>query len=154
MLVAPPSGRGPLPAMGNSDAHAEPQKVGLPQTVVLADDLSRRSLLEGIRAGRSYIAESSAISVGFTAIGTAIGGVLEDPNALGLDAAFAALFLALAVPYLRERRAQQAAALAAVITLVLTPFAPAGVPIIAASAACLLGLRRPAESRPHARPWW
>jgi 4-azaleucine resistance transporter AzlC len=80
--------------------------------------------------------------VASTAVGTAIGGVLEDPNELGLDAAFAALFLALAVPYLRERRARQAAALAAVITLVLTPFAPAGVPIIAASAACLLGIRR------------
>ena len=80
--------------------------------------------------------------VASTALGTAIGGVLEDPNELGLDAAFAALFLALAMPYLRERRARQAAALAAVITLVLTPFAPAGVPIIAASAACLLGLRR------------
>ena len=80
--------------------------------------------------------------VGSTALGTVIGGVLEDPNELGLDAAFAALFLALAVPYLREPRARQAAALAAVITLVLTPFAPAGVPIIAASVACLLGLRR------------
>jgi 4-azaleucine resistance transporter AzlC len=80
--------------------------------------------------------------VGSTALGTVLGGVLEDPNALGLDAAFAALFLALAVPYLRDPRARQAAALAAVITLVLTPFTPAGVPIIAASAACLLGLRR------------
>jgi 4-azaleucine resistance transporter AzlC len=83
-----------------------------------------------------------ALWVGSTAAGTLIGGVLGDPNALGLDAAFAALFLALAVPYLREPRVRQAAALAAVITLVLTPFAPAGVPIIAASAACLLGLRR------------
>jgi len=80
--------------------------------------------------------------VGSTALGTVLGGVLEDPNALGLDAAFAALFLALAVPYLRDPRSRQAAALAAVITLVLTPFAPAGVPIIAASGACLLGLRR------------
>jgi branched chain amino acid efflux pump len=80
--------------------------------------------------------------VGSTAAGTLIGGVLGDPNALGLDAAFAALFLALAVPYLRERRARQAAALAALITLVLIPFAPAGLPIIAASAACLLGPRR------------
>jgi 4-azaleucine resistance transporter AzlC len=80
--------------------------------------------------------------VGSTALGTVLGGVLENPNALGLDAAFAALFLALAVPYLRDPRARQAAALAAVITLVLTPFTPAGVPIIAASAACLLGLRR------------
>ena len=80
--------------------------------------------------------------VGSTALGTVVGGVLDDPDALGLDAAFAALFLALAVPYLRRRRALEAAALAAVITLVLTPVAPAGVPIIAAAAACLLGLRR------------
>ena len=73
---------------------------------------------------------------------TVIGGALEDPNALGLDAAFAALFLALAFPYLREREALRAAALAAAITLALTPVAPAGVPIVAAAAACLLGLRR------------
>lgn len=80
--------------------------------------------------------------VGSTAAGTVLGGVLEDPNALGLDAAFAALFLALAVPYLKEPKAREAAALAAVVTLVLVPVAPAGVPIIAASVACLLGLRR------------
>jgi 4-azaleucine resistance transporter AzlC len=77
-----------------------------------------------------------------TAIGTVLGGVLGDPNALGLDAAFAALFLALAMPYLRNRRSLQAAALAAAITLAFTPIAPAGVPIVAASAACLLGLLR------------
>jgi len=80
--------------------------------------------------------------VGSTALGTVVGGALEDPDALGLDAAFAVLFLALALPYLRGRRALQAAALAAVITLALTPIAPAGVPIVAAAAACLLGLRR------------
>jgi hypothetical protein len=55
--------------MGNSDAHAEPQKVGLPQTVVHAEDLSRRSLLEGIRTGRSYLTESSGISLKFSATG-------------------------------------------------------------------------------------
>ena len=80
--------------------------------------------------------------VGSTALGTAVGGFLRDPTALGLDAAFAALFLALAVPYLRERRALQAAALAVVITLVLTPVTPVGVPIVAAASACLIGLRR------------
>jgi 4-azaleucine resistance transporter AzlC len=80
--------------------------------------------------------------VGSTALGTIVGGALEDPNALGLDAAFAVLFLALAVPYVRERRALQAAALAAAITLALTPFAPAGVPLVAAALACLIGLRR------------
>lgn len=77
-----------------------------------------------------------------TALGTVLGGALGDPNGLGLDAAFAALFLALLAPYLRNRRAVQAAGLAAVITLVLTPVAPAGVPIVAAAAACLLGLKR------------
>ena len=80
--------------------------------------------------------------VGSTAVGTVAGGVLEDPTALGLDAAFAALFLALAVPYLRGASARQAALLAAAITLALTPFTPAGLPIVAASVACLLGLRR------------
>ena len=80
--------------------------------------------------------------VASTLAGTFVGGVLDDPNALGLDAAFAALFLALAVPYLRERRAREAAALGAGVVLLLIPFAPAGVPLIAASVACLLGLRR------------
>jgi len=80
--------------------------------------------------------------VSSTALGTLVGGVLGDPNSLGLDAAFAALFLALAMPYLRERKSREAAALAAVITLVLIPIAPAGLPIVAAAGACLLGLRR------------
>jgi 4-azaleucine resistance transporter AzlC len=80
--------------------------------------------------------------VASTVAGTFVGGALEDPNAFGLDAAFAVLFLALAAPYLRERRALQAAALAAAITLLLLPISPAGVPIVAAASACLLGLRR------------
>lgn len=57
-----------LPAMGNSDAHREGQTVGLPQTVVLADDLSRHAILAGIRAGRSWIAESSALDLSLTAV--------------------------------------------------------------------------------------
>jgi len=80
--------------------------------------------------------------VSSTAIGSVVGSALGDPNDLGLDAAFAALFLALAKPYLRERKAVAAALVAVAITLVLIPLAPAGVPLVAASAACLLGLRR------------
>ncbi|QGV80093.1 CehA/McbA family metallohydrolase [Streptomyces ficellus] len=57
------------PAMGGSDAHREPQKVGEPQTVVLADDLTRRAILAGLRAGRSYVAESAAVSLAFSATG-------------------------------------------------------------------------------------
>ncbi len=76
-----------------------------------------------------------------TALGTVVGDLL-DPTAIGLDAAFPALFLALLAPYLRSSQARAAAALAALITFVLIPFTPPGVPIVAASAACLLGLRR------------
>jgi 4-azaleucine resistance transporter AzlC len=76
-----------------------------------------------------------------TALGTVVGDLL-DPEAIGLDAAFPALFLALLVPYLGTRRAVAAALTAAAITLALIPLAPAGIPIVAASLACLWGLRR------------
>lgn len=80
--------------------------------------------------------------VGATAAGTLVGDRLGDPEDYGLDAAFAALFLGLALPYLRSRRAVEAALLGAALVLALLPFAPVGLPIVAASAACLLGLRR------------
>ena len=82
-----------------------------------------------------------AVWVGGTALGTVIGDLL-DPEAIGIDAAFPALFLALLAPYLRDRRALATALVAATITLVLLPFTPPGVPIVAASLACLIGLRR------------
>ena len=77
-----------------------------------------------------------------TAVGILAGDALGDPKDLGLDGAFPALFLALLAPQLRAPRAAMAAAVGAVIALVLIPVTPAGTPIIAASAACLLGLRR------------
>jgi predicted branched-subunit amino acid permease len=63
---------------------------------------------------------------------------------LGLDAAFPALFLALLAPLLRAdgRVAIAAALIGAAIALTLTPLTPAGVPVIAATAACLVGLAR------------
>jgi predicted branched-subunit amino acid permease len=79
--------------------------------------------------------------VGGTALGTVIGDLL-DPEAIGLDAAFPALFLALLAPYLRSRRALLTALVAGAITLVLLPVAAPGVPIVAASLAALIGLRR------------
>ena len=77
-----------------------------------------------------------------TTVGAIVGQGIGDPATFGLDAAFAALFLGLLVPMARDRRHVAAALLGATIALALTPFAPAGVPIIAASAACLLGLKR------------
>jgi 4-azaleucine resistance transporter AzlC len=80
--------------------------------------------------------------VGGTAVGALLGGVVHDPSAFGLDGAFAALFLALLLAQLRSRRAVAAAVGGAAIAALLTPFAPPGVPIIAATAAVLIGWRR------------
>jgi predicted branched-subunit amino acid permease len=79
---------------------------------------------------------------GSTAVGAFVGEAIADPADLGLDAAFPALFLALLVPQLGSRLALATAALAAAVALALIPFTPAGVPIIAASAVCLLGWTR------------
>jgi 4-azaleucine resistance transporter AzlC len=80
--------------------------------------------------------------MGGTALGVIGGSALGDPNRLGLDAAFPALFLALLAPRLRERRALYAAVAGGMLAAALIPFAPAGIPIVAASAACLLGVPR------------
>jgi 4-azaleucine resistance transporter AzlC len=74
-----------------------------------------------------------------TVVGLLLGDVVGDPNQLGLDAAFPALFLALLVPQLRGRRAVSAALLGAGIALVLIPFSPAGIPILAGAVAALVG---------------
>jgi 4-azaleucine resistance transporter AzlC len=79
---------------------------------------------------------------GGTAIGVVAGDSLADPATLGLDAAFPALFLALLAPLVVTRRGMAAALLGAGIALSLTPLTPAGIPVIAATAACLVGLRR------------
>jgi hypothetical protein len=71
------------PAMGNSDAHLDGQ-IGTPHTVVLADELNTAAVLAGIRAGRSWIAASSAVELSFTATGDGrtaeIGDRLEAGN--------------------------------------------------------------------------
>jgi hypothetical protein len=51
-----------LPAIGSSDAHLEGQ-IGIPHTVVLADELSTDAILAGLRGGRSWIAGSAAVEL-------------------------------------------------------------------------------------------
>jgi 4-azaleucine resistance transporter AzlC len=77
-----------------------------------------------------------------TVIGVFAGDVIGDPGRLGLDAIFPTFFLALLLAELRDRRSRTVAALGGLIALALVPFAPAGVPILAASAASLVGLAR------------
>jgi predicted branched-subunit amino acid permease len=75
-----------------------------------------------------------------TAAGVFAGAALADPGRFGLDAIFPAFYLALLTNELRTRRSFAAAALGGVIAVALIPIVPAGVPVIAASAAGLLGL--------------
>jgi 4-azaleucine resistance transporter AzlC len=77
-----------------------------------------------------------------TAVGAVAGDLLGDPERLGLDAAFPALFLALLVPQVRTRPTIAAALGGAAVALAVVPFVPAGVPIIAAAVVCLIGWRR------------
>jgi len=75
-----------------------------------------------------------------TLAGALIGGGIGDPRTLGLDAMFPAAFLALLAPQLRRPGAPVAAVTGVVIALALVPFAPAGVPIIAAMAGVVPGV--------------
>jgi 4-azaleucine resistance transporter AzlC len=79
---------------------------------------------------------------GGTVLGVLAGALLGDPEMLGLDALFPAFYLALLAEELRDRTALASALLGAAIALALVPFAPPGIPVVAASLAALLGLRR------------
>ncbi|MDT0348998.1 AzlC family ABC transporter permease [Pseudonocardia charpentierae] len=78
-----------------------------------------------------------------TVVGAVAGAALGDLDRFGLDALFPAFFLALLFAELRHRRSRVVALVGAAIALALAPFAPPGVPVLAASLAALAGLRRP-----------
>jgi hypothetical protein len=81
MLLQSAHGGSWLPAMRDSDAHSERQVIGLPHSVVLADNLITRDVLAGFKAGRTWIAESAGVDLAFTATGcgrgSGIGGRLQ-----------------------------------------------------------------------------
>jgi predicted branched-subunit amino acid permease len=90
--------------------------------------------------------------VGGTVVGALGGGVLGDPEALGLDAIYPAFFLALLLNEVRgSRRALGVAALGGLIALALVPVTPPGVPVLAASLAALVGLHASAREDARAR---
>jgi 4-azaleucine resistance transporter AzlC len=101
----------------------------------------------GGRFDREFMIGASVPQVlawfGGTAVGALGGDFVGDPERLGLDVIFPAFFLVLLVDELRSgRSAVTVALIAGALALLLVPFAPPGVPVIAACVAALLGLRR------------
>ena len=84
--------------------------------------------------------------VGGTILGALFGNVLGDPDKIGLDAIYPAFFLALLIEELDDRRSRFVALLGGLIAFALVPVAPAGVPVLAASAAALVGLHTSARA--------
>jgi 4-azaleucine resistance transporter AzlC len=98
---------------------------------------------------RSILFGSSAIQylawVGGTVLGALGGGALGDTDRFGLDAIYPAFFAALLLKEMRSPRSRAVALGGGLIALALVPIAPAGVPILAAGAAALVGLTRRAR---------
>jgi 4-azaleucine resistance transporter AzlC len=129
---------------------------GISLTSVLTGPLARRSLLaQGVIDETTAMAHAQSTPAAkrrafdLTAVllfvawnlGTAGGALagqgLGNPQDLGLDAIFPAVFLALLAPQVRHTDARRAALAGALVALALVTFVPAGVPIIAAGVAAV-----------------
>ena len=93
---------------------------------------------------RTYLFGHTGVQYVAWVLGTVAGVVSPslDARALGLDAVFPAFFLAILAAELRDRRRVGVAGAGALVALLLVPVAPPGVPVLAASAAALVGLRQ------------
>jgi 4-azaleucine resistance transporter AzlC len=80
-----------------------------------------------------------------TVLGAYGGDLLGDPDRWGLDAVFPTFFLGLVIAELRDPRSRTVAATGARGASTLAPYPPAGVSVLAAASAALLGIPRRAE---------
>ncbi|MEV0251036.1 AzlC family ABC transporter permease [Nocardia sp. NPDC050712] len=69
---------------------------------------------------------------GGAVLGALIGTVVPDTAALGLDAVFPAVLLALVVPALRDRTTLGSVCVGVAVAMVTAPFLPAGLPVLIA----------------------
>lgn len=103
--------------------------------------------ITGISCGSGWLAA--------TVVGALLGDIIADPEALGLDGAVVAAFLALLWPRLRSAEPWALAVVCAVITTLTMPALPAGLPILIAAAVSLtwgmVSARRAGTSLPRKR---
>lgn len=84
-----------------------------------------------------------------TLVGALAGDALGDPRTWGLDAAAGAAFLALLWPRLATRAVQLTVAAAVVVSVVLIPLVPPGLPVLAAAATAIVVGQVDARRRPR-----
>ncbi|MBS0925271.1 AzlC family ABC transporter permease [Providencia sp. JGM181] len=75
-------------------------------------------------------------------IGEILGSFIQDTHALGMDAMFPAIILALSLPALKDKRLRLAAIVGAVIAVVATPVLPAGIPVLLALLSLVIYIRK------------
>jgi predicted branched-subunit amino acid permease len=104
-----------------------------------------------------FLATGGAIFVGWnaaTVFGHSLAAVAGDViTTLGLDAAVPAAFVGLLWPRLADQGQRRVAAIGALVAIALTPFAPAGLTILAATVAVVVDreLRRRQPTPPRCR---
>ncbi|MDX6524534.1 MAG: hypothetical protein QOI43_45 [Gaiellales bacterium] len=132
---------------------------GLSLARVLRGGLLRRALVSHVMIDESTafalaqptpeLAERAFLMMGIALficwnLGTAVGafgaGLIGDPAAFGIDAAFPAGLLAMLAPQLRRREGRVAAAGGASIAVASTPFLPAGGPLLLGALGAFAGL--------------
>ncbi len=75
-------------------------------------------------------------------IGEILGSFIQDTHALGMDAMFPAIILALSLPALKDKRLRLAAIVGAVVAVVTTPVLPAGIPVLLALLSLVIYIRK------------
>jgi predicted branched-subunit amino acid permease len=110
-----------------------------------------------VMARRLYWQIALAMMVGWvvgTVAGVALGNVIGDTKAIGLDAVFPAVLLGTVAASLRRRDTATAAVLGGLVAVVLVPVAPAGIPFLVAALAAFVAAKVPAVPlrRPRPRP--
>jgi len=114
------------------------------QLIIDESTAMARAQPDPVTARRAFLATGVSVficwNIGSLA-GALVGSGLGDPRALGLDAMFPAAFLALLAPQLGGPGARTAAIYGALLAVVLVPFVPAGVPLLAAVLGVIPGVR-------------
>lgn len=86
-------------------------------------------------------------------LGAALGSLVPDTSALGLDAVFPVILLALILPALRDRATLRPVLVGAALAVAAAPFVPAGLPVLIALLGLVFALRPPERTEaPAAQP--